>query len=82
MVDSGVALNVCSPLWEPDIKLLPRPQKRNLQAAHGQGIQTYGLENVNICVGEKGFVPATFLVSQVQNPILAVVQLQSQGFET
>eukprot|EP00969_Alexandrium_andersonii_P226843 10017292-Alexandrium_andersonii.AAC.1 len=33
MVDSGVALSVCPPSWAPDIKLLPLPQKRNLQAA-------------------------------------------------
>eukprot|EP00969_Alexandrium_andersonii_P118053 5221299-Alexandrium_andersonii.AAC.1 len=45
-------------------------------------IQTYGLKSVNIFVDKKGFIPATFLVSQVQNPILAVVQLQSQGLET
>eukprot|EP00969_Alexandrium_andersonii_P003730 161547-Alexandrium_andersonii.AAC.1 len=73
MVGSGVALNVCPPSWEPDIKVLPLPQKRNLQAANGQEIQTYGLKNVNVFVGKKGFVPATFLASQVQNPILAVV---------
>eukprot|EP00969_Alexandrium_andersonii_P280555 12403964-Alexandrium_andersonii.AAC.1 len=82
MVDSGAALNVCPPSWEPDIKLLPFPQKRNFQAANGQDIQTYGIKNVNIFVDKKGFIPATFLVSQVQNPILAVVQLQSQGLET
>eukprot|EP00969_Alexandrium_andersonii_P336307 14865434-Alexandrium_andersonii.AAC.1 len=82
MVDSGAARNVCFPSWEPDIELVPLPQKRNLQAANGQEIQTHGLKNVNIFVGKKGFIPAAFLVSQVQNPILAVVQLQSQGLET
>eukprot|EP00969_Alexandrium_andersonii_P136462 6037648-Alexandrium_andersonii.AAC.1 len=30
----------------------------------------------------RGCIPATFSVSQVQNPILAVVQLQSPGLET
>eukprot|EP00969_Alexandrium_andersonii_P050768 2230859-Alexandrium_andersonii.AAC.1 len=64
MVDSGSALNFCLPSWEPDIKVLPLPQKRNLQAANGQEIQTYGLKNINIFVGKKGFIPATFLVSQ------------------
>eukprot|EP00969_Alexandrium_andersonii_P210332 9291368-Alexandrium_andersonii.AAC.1 len=64
MVGSGAALNICPPAREPDIKLLPLPQKRNLQAANGQDIQTYGLQNVNIFVDMKGFIPATFLVSQ------------------
>eukprot|EP00969_Alexandrium_andersonii_P213377 9422526-Alexandrium_andersonii.AAC.1 len=82
MVDSGAALNVCPPSWGPDIEVLPLPQKRNLQAANGQDIQTYGLKNVNSFVDKKGFISATFLVAQVQNPILAVVQLQSQGLET
>ena len=75
LVDSGAAIHVCGLKNFEKAKLCDLKRKDlHLQTANGQRLKVYGTRRVHLKHGE-GHISVTFVVADVTQPILSVIQL-------
>ena len=78
LIDSGAAIHVCPRTSFPDAPLQKIREQLRIQTASGQALHVYGLKQVQLRQGDM-FFPADSVVTDVQQPILSVVQLMKVG---